>query len=301
MPRSSRIPNLISPSIPGYSMAVHSVGVIGSGQMGNGIAQVAACSGKEVVMVDIKEEFLERGLTTISKSLDKLASKGIMSAEEASSALSRISTSVSMDSLSQCDLVVEAIPEIPELKFSTFSQLDSICKPEAILASNTSSISINEIASHTKRADRVIGMHFMNPVPIMKLVEVINGEETSREVTSEVISASEEMGKIPLSCMDSPGFVSNRILMPMINEAILALQEGVAAPEAIDGIMKLGMNHPIGPLALADLIGLDTVMHILNVLQEGMGDDKYAPADLLAEKVSRGELGRKSGSGFYQY
>ena len=282
-------------------MAVHSVGVIGSGQMGNGIAQVAACSGKEVVMVDIKEEFLERGLTTISKSLDKLASKGIMSAEEASSALSRISTSVSMDSLSQCDLVVEAIPEIPELKFSTFSQLDSICKPEAILASNTSSISINEIASHTKRADRVIGMHFMNPVPIMKLVEVINGEETSREVTSEVISASEEMGKIPLSCMDSPGFVSNRILMPMINEAILALQEGVAEPEAIDGIMKRGMTHPIGPLALADQIGLDTVMHILNVLQEGMGDDKYAPADLLAEKVSRGELGRKSGSGFYQY
>ena len=286
MPRSSRIPNLISPSIPESNMAVHSVGVIGSGQMGNGIAQVAACSGKEVMMVDIKEEFLERGLATISKSLDKLASKGIMSAEEASSALSRISTSVSMDSLSQCDLVVEAIPEIPELKFSTFSQLDSICKPEAILASNTSSISINEIASHTKRADRVIGMHFMNPVPIMKLVEVINGEETSREVTSEVISASEEMGKIPLSCMDSPGFVSNRILMPMINEAILALQEGVAEPEAIDGIMKLGMNHPIGPLALADLIGLDTVMHILKVLQEGMGDDKYAPADLLAEKVS---------------
>ena len=282
-------------------MAVHSVGVIGSGQMGNGIAQVAACSGKEVVMVDIKEEFLERGLTTISKSLDKLASKGIMSAEEASSALSRISTSVSMDSLSQCDLVVEAIPEIPELKFSTFSQLDSICKPEAILASNTSSISINEIASHTKRADRVIGMHFMNPVPIMKLVEVINGEETSREVTSEVISASEEMGKIPLSCMDSPGFVSNRILMPMINEAILALQEGVAEPEAIDGIMKLGMNHPIGPLALADLIGLDTVMHILNVLEEGMEDDKYAPADLLVEKVSKGELGRKSGTGFYHY
>jgi 3-hydroxyacyl-CoA dehydrogenase len=205
------------------------------------------------------------------------------------------------DALSECDLVVEVIPEIPELKFSTFSQLDSICKPEAILASNTSSISINEIASHTKRADRVIGMHFMNPVPIMKLVEVINGEETSEEVTSEVISASEEMGKIPLSCMDSPGFVSNRILMPMINEAILTLQEGVAEPEAIDGIMKLGMNHPIGPLALADLIGLDTVMHILNVLEEGMEDDKYAPADLLVEKVSKGDLGRKSGTGFYRY
>ena len=282
-------------------MAVHSVGVVGSGQMGNGIAQVAASSGKEVIMVDIKEEFLERGVSTISKSLDKLASKGRITEEQASSALSRISTSVSMDALSECDLVVEAIPEIPELKFSTFSQLDSICKPEAILASNTSSISINEIASHTRRADRVIGMHFMNPVPIMKLVEVINGEETSAEVTSEVISASEEMGKIPLSCMDSPGFVSNRILMPMINEAILTLQEGVAEPEAIDGIMKLGMNHPIGPLALADLIGLDTVMHILNVLEEGMEDDKYAPADLLVDKVSKGELGRKSGTGFYHY
>ena len=299
--RNSRIPNLISPSIPESNMAVHSVGVVGSGQMGNGIAQVAACSGKEVIMVDIKEEFLERGVSTISKSLDKLASKGRITEEQASSALSRISTSVSMDALSECDLVVEAIPEIPELKFSTFSQLDSICKPEAILASNTSSISINEIASHTRRADRVIGMHFMNPVPIMKLVEVINGEETSAEVTSEVISASEEMGKIPLSCMDSPGFVSNRILMPMINEAILTLQEGVAEPEAIDGIMKLGMNHPIGPLALADLIGLDTVMHILNVLEEGMEDDKYAPADLLVDKVSKGELGRKSGTGFYHY
>ena len=299
--RNSRIPNLISPSIPESNMAVHSVGVVGSGQMGNGIAQVAACSGKEVIMVDIKEEFLERGVSTISKSLDKLASKGRITEEQASSALSRVSTSVSMDALSECDLVVEAIPEIPELKFSTFSQLDSICKPEAILASNTSSISINEIASHTRRADRVIGMHFMNPVPIMKLVEVINGEETSAEVTSEVISASEEMGKIPLSCMDSPGFVSNRILMPMINEAILTLQEGVAEPEAIDGIMKLGMNHPIGPLALADLIGLDTVMHILNVLEEGMEDDKYAPADLLVDKVSKGELGRKSGTGFYRY
>ena len=282
-------------------MPVHSVGVVGSGQMGNGIAQVAACSGKEVIMVDIKEEFLEKGVSTISNSLDKLASKGRITDEQASSALSMISTSVSMDALSECDLVVEAIPEIPELKFRTFSQLDSICKPEAILASNTSSISINEIASHTERADRVIGMHFMNPVPIMKLVEVINGEETSAEVTSEVISASEEMGKIPLSCMDSPGFVSNRILMPMINEAILALQEGVAEPDAIDGIMKLGMNHPIGPLALADLIGLDTVMHILNVLEEGMEDVKYAPADLLVEKVSKGELGRKSGTGFYRY
>ena len=282
-------------------MAIRSVGVVGSGQMGNGIAQVAACCGMQVRMVDIKHEFLERGVSAISNSLDKLVSKERMSREEADKAFSRISTSVDMSSLSDCDLVVEAIPEIPDLKFSTFRELDSICKPEAILASNTSSISINEIARHTNRADRVIGMHFMNPVPIMKLVEIINGSETSEEVTSAVVSASEDMGKTPLSCQDSPGFVSNRILMPMINEAILALQEGVAEPEAIDGIMKLGMNHPIGPLALADLIGLDTVLHIMNVLQEGLSSDKYSPADLLVEMVEEGNLGRKSGSGFYQY
>ncbi|MDP6212696.1 MAG: 3-hydroxyacyl-CoA dehydrogenase NAD-binding domain-containing protein [Candidatus Thalassarchaeaceae archaeon] len=282
-------------------MAIRSVGVVGSGQMGNGIAQVAACCGMEVTMVDIEQDLLDRGSAAISNSLDKLVSKERMSREEAESALSRVSTSVDLESLSECDLVVEAIPEIPELKFSTFSKLDSICKPQAILASNTSSISINEIASHTGRADRVIGMHFMNPVPIMKLVEIINGSETSEEVTSEVVSASEAMGKIPLSCQDSPGFVSNRILMPMINEAILALEEGVAEPEAIDGIMKLGMNHPIGPLALADLIGLDTVLHIMNVLRQGMSSDKYAPSDLLVEMVEDGKLGRKSGIGFYQY
>jgi 3-hydroxybutyryl-CoA dehydrogenase len=282
-------------------MAIRTVGVVGSGQMGNGIAQVAACCGMEVTMVDIKQEYLDRGVSAISNSLEKLVSKDRMSREEADSAFSRIDSSVELESLSNCDLVVEAIPEVPELKFSTFSKLDSICKPQAILASNTSSISINEIARHTNRADRVIGMHFMNPVPIMKLVEIINGSETSEEVTSQVISASEEMGKTPLSCRDSPGFVSNRILMPMINEAILTLQEGVAEPEAIDGIMKLGMNHPIGPLALADLIGLDTVLHIMHVLEGGIGSDKYAPANLLVEMVERGQLGRKSGSGFYQY
>ena len=282
-------------------MAIQTVGVVGSGQMGNGIAQVAACCGMEVTMVDIKQEFLDRGTSAISHSLDKLVSKERMSPQEADSALSRISSSTELESLSGCDLVVEAIPEIPELKYSTFSKLDSICKPQAILASNTSSISINEIARHTNRPDRVIGMHFMNPVPIMKLVEIINGSETSEEVTSDVVSASEEMGKIPLWCQDSPGFVSNRILMPMINEAILTLQEGVAEPEAIDGIMKLGMNHPIGPLALADLIGLDTVLHIMHVLQEGLSSDKYSPAKLLVEMVEAGKLGRKSGSGFYQY
>ena len=282
-------------------MAIRTVGVVGSGQMGNGIAQVAACCGMEVTMVDIKQEFLDRGISAISHSLDKLVSKERMSQQEADSALSRITSSTKLESLSECDLVVEAIPEIPELKYSTFSKLDSICKPQAILASNTSSISINEIARHTNRPDRVIGMHFMNPVPIMKLVEIINGSETSEAVTSEVVSASEEMGKMPLWCQDSPGFVSNRILMPMINEAILTLQEGVAEPEAIDGIMKLGMNHPIGPLALADLIGLDTVLHIMHVLQEGLASDKYSPAKLLVEMVEAGKLGRKSGSGFYQY
>jgi len=202
---------------------------------------------------------------------------------------------------SDCDLVVEAIPEIPELKFSTFSELDGICKPEAILASNTSSISIDEIAASTSRPDRVIGMHFMNPVPIMKLVEIINGSQTSDDVNAAVVKAAERMGKTALSCNDSPGFVSNRILCPMINEAILTLQEGVAEAEAIDGIMKLGMNHPIGPLALADLIGLDTVLHIMNVLHDGMEDDKYAPASLLVKMVSEGKLGRKSGQGFYSY
>jgi 3-hydroxybutyryl-CoA dehydrogenase len=282
-------------------MAIQTVGVVGSGQMGNGIAQVAACCGMEVTMVDIKQEYLDRGVSAISSSLEKLVSKERMSREDADSAFSQIDSSVDLESLSDCDLVVEAIPEIPELKFSTFSKLDSICKPQTILASNTSSISINEIARHTNRADRVIGMHFMNPVPIMKLVEIINGSETSEEVTSQVVTASEEMGKTPLSCSDSPGFVSNRILMPMINEAILTLQEGVAEPEAIDGIMKLGMNHPIGPLALADLIGLDTVLHILHVLEEGIGSDKYAPANLLVEMVEKRQLGRKTGSGFYQY
>ena len=282
-------------------MAIESIGVVGSGQMGNGIAQVAACSGLKVTMVDIQQDFLDIGMSTIRGSLDKLVSKERMTSKEAEQALAIIRTAIGLEELSECDLVIEAIPEIPNLKFSTFSELDSTCKSDAILASNTSSISINEIASHTSRADRVIGMHFMNPVPIMRLVEIINGSETSPEVTGEVVSVAERMGKTPLSCMDSPGFVSNRILCPMINEAILALQEGVAEPEAIDGIMKLGMNHPIGPLALADLIGLDTVLHIMNVLFDGLGNDKYLPAPLLVEMVDQGRLGRKSGSGFYEY
>jgi|TARA_B100001758_G_C18393148_1_gene604203 3-hydroxybutyryl-CoA dehydrogenase len=282
-------------------MEITKIAVLGAGQMGAGIAQVSACAGYEVVMIDINQEFVDRGMGTISSSLGKLASKGRMTEEESSRAMSLISSSTDRASASDADLVVEAIPEIPDLKFSTFSELDSICKQNAILASNTSSISINEIASHTSRPDRVIGMHFMNPVPIMKLIEIINGSETDPEVTAAVLEASERMGKTPLECNDSPGFVSNRILCPMINEAILTLQEGVAKPEAIDGIMKLGMNHPIGPLALADLIGLDTVLHIMGVLHDGLGDQKYAPAPLLVEMVESGRLGRKSGSGFYEY
>ena len=284
------------------SMGIERIAVLGAGQMGNGIAQVAACAGYEVVMIDIKQDYLDKGLAAIENSLSRVVKKERMTQQDADAAISLISTSTEKTSAADADLVVEAIPEIPELKFSTFAELDSICKPEAILASNTSSISINAIAEATNRPDRVIGMHFMNPVPVMKLVEIINGQDTSSEVTELVVKASERMGKVPLACNDSPGFVSNRILCPMINEAILALEEGVAEPEAIDGIMKLGMNHPIGPLALADLIGLDTILHIMNVLHEGFeGNPKYAPSDLLKNMVSEGKLGRKSGEGFYNY
>ena len=284
------------------NMGIERIAVLGAGQMGNGIAQVAACAGYEVVMIDIKQDYLDKGLAAIENSLSRVVKKERMTQQDADAAISLISTSTEKTSASDADLVVEAIPEIPELKFSTFAELDSICKPEAILASNTSSISINAIADATSRPDRVIGMHFMNPVPVMKLVEIINGQDTSTEVTELVVEASERMGKVPLACNDSPGFVSNRILCPMINEAILALEEGVAEPEAIDGIMKLGMNHPIGPLALADLIGLDTILHIMNVLHEGFeGNPKYAPSDLLKNMVSEGKLGRKSGEGFYNY
>ena len=285
-----------------HSMGIEKIAVLGAGQMGNGITQVAACAGYDVVMIDIKQEYLDKGLAAIENSLSRVVKKERMTQQEADDALSLISIATEKIAASDADLVVEAIPEIPELKFSTFAELDSICKPGSILASNTSSISINAIADATNRPDRVIGMHFMNPVPVMKLVEIINGQDTSTEVTELVIEASERMGKVPLACNDSPGFISNRILCPMINEAILALEEGVAEPEAIDGIMKLGMNHPIGPLALADLIGLDTILHIMNVLFEGFErDPKYAPSKLLRDMVSDGKLGRKSGEGFYNY
>ena len=247
-------------------MSIEKMAVLGAGQMGNGITQVAACAGYDVIMIDIKQEFVDRGIATIEKSLAKLVSKERMTQVDADAARARISTSTSRDVCADVDLVVEAVPEILSLKTEIFSELDEICKPETILASNTSSISITEIAASTSRPDRVIGMHFMNPVPLMKLVEIINGELTSDDTNSAVVEASEKMGKVPLTSEDYPGFISNRILCPMLNEAIFCLQEGVATKEAIDGIMKLGMNHPMGPLTLADFIGLDTVLHIMDVL-----------------------------------
>jgi 3-hydroxybutyryl-CoA dehydrogenase len=282
-------------------MSIVKIAVLGAGQMGNGITQVAACAGYQVTMIDIQQEYVDRGIAAIEKSLAKLVSKERMTQEDADASRARISLSIDRGVCADCDLVIEAVPEILDLKVSIFQELDSICKPETILASNTSSISISTIAEATNRPDKVIGMHFMNPVPIMKLVEIINGKVTSEQTNATVIQASEQMGKTALSCNDSPGFVSNRILCPMLNEAILTFQEGVAQPEAIDGIMKLGMNHPIGPLALCDLIGLDTVLHIMNVLHEGMGDDKYAPAPLLIQMVAEGKLGRKTGQGFFSY
>ncbi len=282
-------------------MSIQKIAVLGAGQMGNGITQVAACAGFDVTMLDIKQEYVDRGISSIEKSLAKLVSKERMTQQDADAARARISSGIDRSVCADSDLVIEAVPEILSLKIEIFEELDRICKADCILASNTSSISITTIAEATNRADKVIGMHFMNPVPIMKLVEIINGKETSEETNTAVIQASEKMGKIALSCNDSPGFVSNRILCPMLNEAILTLQEGVAQPEAIDGIMKLGMNHPIGPLALSDLIGLDTLLHIMNVLHEGMGDDKYAPAPLLVQMVEEGKLGRKTGQGFYDY
>ena len=275
--------------------------VIGSGQMGAGIAQVAAMANLDVTMIDIKPEFIENGLRTIGKSLKKFVEKEKISEEKAKSVLEGIATSLDLESATDADIVIEAVPEIEEIKFETFSKLDKICKKETILASNTSSISITKIGMNTERPEKVIGMHFMNPVPVMKLVEIVNGKETANEITKKTVELAERMGKVALTANDYPGFVSNRILCPMINEAIICLETGVASKTSIDGIMQLGMHHPMGPLALADLIGLDTVLHIMNTLYTGFQDEKYKPSKMLEEMVKRGELGKKTGKGFYEY
>ena len=277
------------------------IGVIGAGTMGTGIAHVSALSGFDVTLVDIEQNLLEHSLTSIKKSLKRQVDKGKISQDEMNAALVRIQTITEMKSLSSEDIVIEAATENKEVKISIFSELDTFCPEKTILASNTSSISISLIASATNRPEKVIGMHFMNPVPIMKLVEIIRGKLTSDETTEKVKNLVEVLNKIPVECNDSSGFVSNRILMPMINEAVCCLADGVATAEAIDKIMTLGMAHPMGPLTLADLIGLDICLAIMKVLHRDMGDNKYRPCPLLEEMVSAGNLGRKTGQGFYSY
>ena len=283
------------------SEQIRSVGVVGAGTMGSGIAQVAAQAGFAVRLVDVVEPALERALTTIRRSLDKGVEKGKLTAGDAAATLGRLETSSSIGELAGVDLVVEAVVERLEVKSELLRRLDETVSPTAILATNTSSISITRLAAGTSRPAQVIGMHFMNPVPIMRLVEIIRGLQTSQETWETIEGVTRAMGKVPVEVHDAPGFVSNRVLMPMINEAIFCLYEGVGKAEAIDEVMKLGMNHPMGPLALADLIGLDVCLDILRVLQDGFGDPKYRPCPLLVKMVDAGYLGRKSGRGFYSY
>jgi 3-hydroxybutyryl-CoA dehydrogenase len=282
-------------------MDIKTIGVIGAGTMGNGIAQVFAQSGFTVRLVDVAQPMLDRARSTIEKSLAKFVEKGTLTAADRELALKRLTTTTTLDQLSDVDYVVEAIVENAEAKAALFASLDAIVKHEAILASNTSSISITRIGAATKRPDRVLGMHFMNPVPLMGLVEMIRGQATSDESMRTASALCTALGKTAVEAADYPGFIANRILMPMVNEAIFAVMEGVGTPEAIDTVMKLGMNHPMGPLALADLIGLDVCLAILNVLHDGLGDPKYRPCPLLRRMVAAGHLGRKSGKGFYAY